>query len=282
MSSYEHSEKRLDTADEIQIYVQSWTPSKNPKAQVLMVHGYLEHGGRYEEFGQYLAENGIEAIVYDCRGHGKSSGTKAHVSSYTQYHEDLRTVLNDLDRSLPIFILAHSNGGLIAIDHYLVEKDKLDKEIKGYIFSSPFLGPADELPYIKVLASKVLGTIFPRLTMPASEVTSEILTHDVDKRALHDEDALVLDSFTVGWAKQSMATQARVVKKCKDFGVPVFFVYAEEDQVADPKLNKSFAEQIVTSDKTVVERKGNYHEVLNETDRKELYTDIKRWIETRV
>jgi alpha-beta hydrolase superfamily lysophospholipase len=58
-------------------------------------------------------------------------------------------------------------------------------------------------------------------------------------------------------------------------------VYAEEDQVADPKLNKSFAEQIAANDKTVVERKGNYHEVLNETDRKELFTDIKRWIETR-
>ena len=64
----------------------------------------------------------------------------------------------------------------------------------------------------------------------------------------------------------------------KTIAVPVYFVYAENDLVANAPINKEFAQQIQQEDKTIVERKGAHHEVLNETDRVELYDMIAKWI----
>jgi alpha-beta hydrolase superfamily lysophospholipase len=65
------------------------------------------------------------------------------------------------------------------------------------------------------------------------------------------------------------------LKKCP---VPLLFMYAGDDQVANPHVNESFAAAISSSDKTVVRREGEYHEILNETMRTETFALIKDWI----
>ena len=44
-----------------------------PKATLLIVHGMSEHGGRYDAFAQFLAEQGIAVATYDQLGHGKTA-----------------------------------------------------------------------------------------------------------------------------------------------------------------------------------------------------------------
>jgi alpha-beta hydrolase superfamily lysophospholipase len=115
--------------------------------------------------------------------------------------------------------------------------------------------------------------------MAATEVTGDALTHDAEKIEQHDRDEWNLTHFTAGWARQSLRAQAAVrERQPKKIAVPVFFAWAERDLVASAPANEEFAERIEQDDKTVVERKGAHHEVLNETDRKELYDMIAEWI----
>lgn len=287
MTTIEHSEKTIDSADGTTLYTQSWHPSSNPKAYLVMCHGYLEHCGRYREVGEYMVSFGIATTVFDFRGHGKSAGTRAFVADFSNYHDDIKAVVeavvkpND-DVAIPLFLLGHSNGALAVFDFMLVDPSFFKTPVKGLIISSPFLAPANELSYFKVLISKLLGYLFPTLALPANEVTAEILMHDEGKRQEHKNDALVQSKFTLGWAVQGMRAQKRVKEDLKECVIPLLFLYAEDDKVACPSTNQRFANEISQPDKTVVERKGEYHEILNETKRTETYALIKEWVLQRV
>ena len=278
------SEQTVKSEDGIELVVYKWATSgnKKPKAQLLIAHGYLEHGRRYGEFAEVLSQkHQIAVTVYDFRGHGNSSGARAFVRNWKDYHADLDAVLATVDDESPKFVLGHSNGGLVCLD-YFSDKDNQAtvKEIRGLIITSPWLGPAKKLPYIKVLASKLLGNIFPKLTLPVDkeELSGKVLTHDPVKVKENDDDEMNLRKLTVGWAYQALLAQQRVTTECKHIPVPLLFAYAELDLVADPELNKKFGQMVAADDKTILERKGEYHEILNETDRKELYEIFAEWI----
>ncbi|BBI67098.1 hypothetical protein PKHYL_12890 [Psychrobacter sp. KH172YL61] len=46
-------------------------------ATLLIVHGMAEHSGRYADFAQFLADNGIAVATYDHLGHGQTIKTKS-------------------------------------------------------------------------------------------------------------------------------------------------------------------------------------------------------------
>lgn len=290
-----HSEKTIESADGTSLFLQTWFPEENetPRAQVLICHGYLEHGGRYREIGEYFASQQIAATALDFRGHGRSSGTRAFVSKFPDYHEDVKAALCECGKQTsdecPLFVLAHSNGALAVMDYLLTttsNNDASTPSIRGVVLTSPFLAPAGEVSYVKVLLSKILGSILPKLSLPADEVTADVVMHDKEKIKEHDADPLILSNFTLGWALHAMNAQARIKEKLdkekKEFPLPVLFAYAEDDKVACAKTNRESAEKMVQEDKTILERKGEYHEILNETNRRELFGILRDWMLKRV
>lgn len=275
----------VQTADKVEIHVKKWAPKGDdkPKAQLVLFHGYLEHGGRYAEFGTYLASQGITLFAMDCRGHGKSQGQRAYCWSFSQYSLDLEAALTLADPAAPLFVLGHSAGGLVALD-YLRTHDDMSKWWKGVIISSPFLKPAELVPTWKVYASKILAWIAPFLPVPAGEITGEVLTHDEDKRKEHDEDPLNLQTATVGWGYGALKTQDAVLNTWNPPSagkLPLLLCFGGADPVADPTVNRDFFAKLESTDKTVNERKDKFHEILNETDRAELFEEIKNWIVAR-
>lgn len=275
------SEQTIKSVDGTELYLQRWAPPDGTpiKAELLIAHGFLEHGSRYAEFAQALAQETIAVNALDCRGHGNSSGLRGFIDDFQRYHEDMDAALDALPSDgPPRFILGHSHGGLICFDYF---RDGGDRGIAGLILTNPWVAPAEAVSYIKIQISKFLGKVFPKLAMDAN-LKSEDLTHDSAKIEEHKSDTMVLQKFTLGWAVQAMVAQARVKREVKDLPLPVLFVYSDEDKIADSSVNKQLAEQIVQEDKTVVLRKGEYHEVLNEVGRKELYGTLQKWVLERV
>lgn len=41
-----------------------------PRATVIISHGFAEHMGRYEYFSRALTDRGLNVVRYDLRGHG--------------------------------------------------------------------------------------------------------------------------------------------------------------------------------------------------------------------
>jgi len=65
-------------------------------------------------------------------------------------------------------------------------------------------------------------------------------------------------------------------------GMPLYLAYGGSDPVADPIVNRDFFTKLQSTDKTIDERKDKFHEILNETDRNELFQGIIDWMLTRI
>ena len=57
----------------LKLYTYVYDKIKNPKAVVLIIHGMMEHAGRYYDFAKFLNDNGYIVVANDLRGHGHSA-----------------------------------------------------------------------------------------------------------------------------------------------------------------------------------------------------------------
>ena len=66
----------FSTHDGLTLYTQRWTPARDVRAIVLLVHGYAEHCGRYDHVAGTFVDQGAAVYAYDQRGHGRSEGPR--------------------------------------------------------------------------------------------------------------------------------------------------------------------------------------------------------------
>ncbi|WP_416985115.1 alpha/beta fold hydrolase [Streptomyces sp. T028] len=91
----------------------------NPTARylALVVHGYGEHAGRYEELAGVLTAHGAAVFAPDHMGHGRSDGERVRIEDFEDVVSDVRAVA-ELARAAhpepPLVVIGHSMGGLIA------------------------------------------------------------------------------------------------------------------------------------------------------------------------
>ena len=139
-----------------------WKPTKAPpKALVYVCHGYAEYvGPNYEELAQYLCKRGNLVFGHDHVGHGRTTGKRVHINSIDDYVDPViahvKAVTNwPGNETLPIYLLGHSMGGLVA----LVVLFKQQKLFSGFIGIGPLVevNAALATPFRKCLA-KTLPT----------------------------------------------------------------------------------------------------------------------------
>ena len=106
------------------LFRRAWLPPSAVGRRSLVVHGYAEHSGRYEELGAWFAARGLAVHAYDQRGHGRSEGARCHVDRFGDYLDDLDRVLarvRDEHPELPCVLVGHSMGGLV-VCAYLADR----------------------------------------------------------------------------------------------------------------------------------------------------------------
>src|SRR5262245_49384399 len=89
-----------------------------PRGEVVLVHGFGEHSGRYEALIAHLRDQGYAVTAYDHRGHGQSSGLYGHIDRFSQYEEDLGEIVSRTrarKTAENLFLIGHSMGGLVAL-----------------------------------------------------------------------------------------------------------------------------------------------------------------------
>jgi alpha-beta hydrolase superfamily lysophospholipase len=121
------------------LVARTWSGPDRPTHAVLIAHGYGEHIGRYERVADALVRNGAVVYAVDHVGHGKSEGERVLVHDF----EDIVTDLHSLDETarsghpgLPVVLLGHSMGGLIAARY----AQRYGDTLTALVMSSPVVG----------------------------------------------------------------------------------------------------------------------------------------------
>src|SRR5262249_39034223 len=113
----------VKTPDGVSLRYARWAPPPGRKGTVVLLQGRAEYIEKYFETVRDLRARGFAVATFDWRGQGMSARVlrdrrKGYVRSFADYATDLETVMHEIvlpDCPPPIFCLAHSMGGAVAI-----------------------------------------------------------------------------------------------------------------------------------------------------------------------
>ncbi|GAB3543051.1 monoacylglycerol lipase [Noviherbaspirillum agri] len=273
----------LKCSDQVERTIHIWEPDL-PRAVILAIHGGMAHAGDYVTPALYFRDKGIATVSYDMCGHdGKK---RVDIPGFDSFLKDGELFLKWVRRNfpgLPVFVMGHSMGALIAT-HLALGRFREERDIKGYILSSPYYVNAIKVPQILVKLSGVLAKIAPTMKVPLDSLT-DVLTHDsaITERHYADErDNIRATEVTVRFGAALSAAQEGLADRMSGWRTPLFAVVAGDDKLADARASEAMIKRI---DPRLVEYHyypDNYHENFNETNREQIFADILRWLEGRL
>jgi alpha-beta hydrolase superfamily lysophospholipase len=266
---------RFAARDGVDLHYLAWA-SDQPRAGLIITHGFTEHAGRYEHVGQRFARGGVSTYAFDLRGHGRSEGRRGDAPAFDSFLEDLaafrRRVRGLAPAGLPLFLLGHSMGGLIAL-RYLQEHPD---EFAGAIVIAPWLGLAAPPPHWLRLLARVLAPVLPALPFRAG-IRAEHLSRDKDIVRLYRADPLVHDRITPRLFTNIEDAIARVLEADRVPG-RLLLLLAGDDRIVDTLTASAFAARWSGGGIEVRVADAAYHEILNEPDRAATLEAILGWI----
>jgi alpha-beta hydrolase superfamily lysophospholipase len=304
--------------DGIEIFVYKWEPETEPKAVVQFIHGLAEHSKRYTRVAEFLCKEGYICYASDAPGHGLTAGdlTEATLEGHAGVlgSSGWRGVVNGIHElskiikretpSLPLFLIGHSWGAMLAQDYIQDWGD----EIKGCILS----GTNGKVRSLVVKAGKILlksemkklGPTEPSQKMYDMNFKNnnrdwdkdegatgfEWLSRDKDEVQKYIDDpwcgfippARLWFEFLNGFEKMyDLKNEEKIPKD-----LPVFFISGTLCPIGNKtKYVKGIVDRYIKNgmkDVTYKFYEDARHEIFNEINREEVFKDVVNWLNSHL
>jgi alpha-beta hydrolase superfamily lysophospholipase len=273
-----HQEGHAAAPDGVRLWQERDVPD-GARASLVLVHGYGDHLGRYRNFRDAMLADRLAVHAYDVRGHGRSDGTRGGVRAFSDYTAELGAFVAStraLAPSLPLFIVAHSHGALIALS-WLLDASAGTSAVRGLVCSSPYLATAFTPPSWKTAPAKLLSRIAPGFGIPTGLTAADLSRDETAQRAT-DADPLYGRKATPRWYTEATAAQSRILASGPAIRLPILVMVGGDDPVVSAPTTKRFFETLGSSDKRLREWPSMRHEIFNEIGKEEVYAETSRWI----
>lgn len=234
------------------VQVRSW-PVEGAARLVVLVHGYGEHIGRYEHVAAALNARGSSVVGPDHVGHGTSEGEPALVEDFESVVDDLHEVVSHARGELPVVMVGHSMGGLIATRY----AQRYGASLSGLVLSGPAVG----------LSPVLAGWLEDP---PSDPIDGAVLSRDPAVGEAYAADPLV---YHGGWKRPTLkafiAADAAIADGPGFGSLPLLYVHGGDDQLVPVALAQPVVQQLAGENSEFVVIEGARHEVFNETDQDE-------------
>jgi acylglycerol lipase len=276
----QHTEGKFTGRNNFNLYRQAWLPDAAPKAILLVVHGIAEHSGRYTNLVNYFGPKGYAVYSFDLRGHGKSDGKRSYVERFSYYLDDLQTFFNLVRTENPstkIFMVGHSMGSTIAIDYALEHQ----REMNGLIISGTTLKAGSSINQATILMAKMLSVLLPK--MGVSALDSSGISRDKAVVEAYVKDPLnYTGKLSARVGAELLKTMDMLQKRLSEITLPILIMQGSQDRISDPSSSKMLYDGVRSKDKTMTIYEGFYHEIFNDPERQQVFTDMEAWLNARL
>ena len=271
-------EGHFETTKGRKLFLRSWLPA-HPERALILVHGFGEHGGRYEEMASWFAGRGFAVYAHDQQGHGRSRGKRGHVDRFDEFLDDaecLISVVAQAHPGLPRVLVGHSMGGLI-VTAMACERPV---DVIGVAASGPALSLSPDLSRLKLALAGLLSRVAPRMAMSAG-LDAQGLSSRPEVVAEYLQDPLVHGQVTAAMGAGMSDTIQRMERAAGNLQVPLLLLHGESDPLclvegsrmfhANSELNEGRSAELLTYP-------GLLHEIFNESGREKIYADLYDWV----
>jgi acylglycerol lipase len=259
------------------IQLSAWVPP-SAHSVVVISHGFGEHSGRYGNVVAALGTAGYAVYAADHHGHGRSTGTRALIDTYTDLLDDLDRVIDIAQKDhpgKPIFLLGHSMGGSIALANALRNQSRF----RGLILSGPAV-TNDGIAAPLVILAPLLAKIGPRV--PAAKLDSAGVSRDPEVVRAYINDPLVFHGkIPTGTGGALIAASKRFASSLPSLTIPLLVVHGSADSLVPVEAGRTAHRLAGSSDKTIHVYEGLFHEVFNEPEHPKVLADVLAWLEAR-
>ncbi len=268
----------ITTSDNLKLYIHSWEAAA-PTKIVLIVHGHGEHGGRYEHIAKNVflpANNSVWAM--DQRGHGLSEGVRGHAPSMAQLVADVQLTIETIQQtypSLPIYIYGHSMGGSIVLNYL----NAYPTTTIAALVTSPWIKLAFTPNPIQVKLAQIVKGIFPSMTQDSKLDVSQ-LSRDNDEIQKYVSDSKVHSRVSPALFFSCYQKGIELLETPFLYKNKLLLMHGSLDKITSCKASSEFYTKNKYNGFVYKEWEGGFHELHNDSIRKEVYEYINKWIIT--
>jgi lysophospholipase len=276
----------LKTRDGVTLRFARFAPPAGRRGTVCILPGRTEWIEKYFETVRDLRQRGFAVAILDWRGQGLSARAlrdrrKGYVRSFAEFDIDLETFMREVvlpDCPPPIFALAHSMGGIVAVRAVARGQRWFDR----VVLSAPMLGIA-QVNSVAVATALVRGMRlagFGGIYVPGrypgvldlrpfagNLLTSDPVRYARNAAIVEAEPALGLGGPTIAWVDAALRAMRTVAEPSYPARIrqPILIVAAGRDSIVSNNAIEDFATLLRTGSHLVVV--GAQHELLMEQDR---------------
>lgn len=294
-----------------EIFCSLWLPDEGePKAVVQLVHGISEYVGRYDHFARFLADHGYAVCGEDHLGHGRTGkqdskfGYFARHDGWTLVTADvrgLRQLMGEKYPGLPYFLLGHSMGSFLTRTYLC----RYPGEVSGAILSGTGQEPGPVLAAGKLLSNLIgrfkgydnISPLVHSLCLGAynkqfapNRTSADWITRDEAVVDAYIADPLCQIMPTVGLYRDMLGGLQYIASKRAlsqmDPGTPIYIYSGDRDPVgsngAGVKKVYGYFETYGTRDLSMKLYAEGRHEMHNETNKEEVFSDVLDWLERHI
>jgi alpha-beta hydrolase superfamily lysophospholipase len=261
--AYEGSHGRL--------VARTWSGDGEPTHVVVVAHGYGEHVGRYERVADALVAGGAVVYAVDHVGHGRSEGERVLVEDFEDVVSDLHA-LADTARAehpgLPVVLLGHSMGGLIAARY----AQRYGDELTALVLSSPLVGEW-----------AAAGQLLALDEMPDVPLDPTTLSRDDAVGEAYAADPLVWHGPFKRPTVEAIDRGLRAIADGPGLGdLPTLWVHGEDDQLVPIGGTRVGVEHLRGSRFTERTYPGARHELFNELNADDVVAEVTGFVREAV
>ncbi len=272
------TKETFTTTGGLNIFYRRWQPASSSKGILLIVPGFNSHSGYYTEVAPKLAALGLTVYAIDLRGRGRSDGERFYVQNFSDYVSDVHG-LAELARSreagLPLYLLGHSAGGVVA-SLYTLEHQP---DLAGLVCESfAFQVPA---PDFALAVFKGLAHVAPHAHI--LHLKNEDFSRDPAVVQKMNADPLIAHETQPTQTLAAMVrADERLEKGFPQVTLPLLVLHGTADKATRPSGSQRFYDRAASPDKSLKLYDGGYHDLLNDTIRDTVVADVTAWLQARL
>ncbi|MCI8448761.1 MAG: alpha/beta hydrolase [Eubacterium sp.] len=294
------------------IHAVKWFPDDGQVRAVMQItHGMVEYIERYEEFAEYLTRRGFLVVGHDHLGHGASISSESEWGFFTEKNPSeivvadiyqVTRIIRNQYSDCPYYILGHSMGSFL-LRRYLTLHSE---EVTGAVICGTGSQPDIVLQFgmavcrllslfrgwhhrSRLVTQAAFGKPYAQFDLTGADPKRSWLSKNEESVRAYYEDPRCTFTFTLSGYYGLLSTiyydnQMKNILNIRK-NLPVLFIAGADDPVGNfgEGVKKAYAQyrQAGIRDVKMKLYPGDRHEILQETDREQVFEDVYQWCQKK-